>query len=585
MSKATRVLLVTLLHSACADDGGSGGDSSESAVASSSLGTVDTSTGVPLPACEPGEIRCASTDALERCAPTGKMWVNEPCPSQTQCVPCDSDNCLEDQCLGACDSVDDLPSSAGCSFIANRQLHAVQSVDDGLVVANPNSTTDARIVLYRTEEGQNQETSVEELVLPPLESHVFILSANFVQGESSMFRTGGTYRVQSDVPIVAYHHAPYSLSHGNDSSMLLPETSLRKEYVVMSYGPNVSLRQGEPSYFEVVALENFTTLEWVPPVATAGNGLPIPFVPAGGTGTLKMNRFDTARIAASGNANDIIPQRDVSGTVITADKPIWVTSGVKCGRVPTRDLDVYPTGFCDPLQEMAIPLEYWGNTYVGVHSPVRDNERHHWRIFAGTDGVEVSLDPPQDVGPFTFEKRGDFVDVALPSGTSVVFRGDNGVFMPVQYLESRHYGNDPDGNGPQLPEPEDEGFASYGDPAMYQMVPTEQFLERYVFATAIAFAYNYVQIIRPTGSAEVVLDGEAVDEALFEAVAEFEVATVEIEEGAHLIEGSEAFGIVQVGYSLETYDPRCLMEEPSMNSCPSSYAYPGGMKSDPIYIP
>lgn len=582
MSK-THAIIVTLFCSACADDGGFNADSSESAVGTSVAASGDTSTGVPVPACNPGEIRCASTEALERCAPTGKTWINEPCPSQTQCVPCDSDACNEDQCLGPCDSVDDLPSSAGCSFIANRQLHAIETVDDGLVVANPNSSTDALVIFYRTEEGQNQEIEIERRVIAPLESTAFILSANFVQGDSSMFRTGGTYRVQSDVPVVAYHHAPYTLSHGNDSSMLLPESSLRREYVVMSYGPNVSLRQGEPSYFEVVALENFTTLEWVPPVATAGNGLPVPFVPAGGTGVLHMNRFDTVRIAASGNATDIIPARDISGTVITADKPIWVTAGVKCGRVPTRDLTMYPTGFCDPLQEMAIPLEYWGNTYVGVHSPVRDNERHHWRIFAGTDGVEVEVEGAPDVGPFTFTKRGDFVDLALPSGTDVVFRSSNGVFMPVQYLESRRYGVDP--VGPGLPEPDEDGFASYGDPAMYQMVPTEQFLDRYVFATALSFAYNYVQVIRPLGGAEIVLDGSAIPDADFTPIAEYEVATVDIDEGPHLIEGSEPFGIVQVGYSLETYDPRCVMESPTMNSCPSSYAYPGGMKSDPIYIP
>jgi hypothetical protein len=567
----------------CGDDGSPAGtEDSTSAQPSTGLLT-DATTGVPQPLCMPGEIRCQSVEALERCAPTGKSWVTEPCPSQTTCTPCDSDSCTEDQCLGPCDSIDDLPSSAGCSFIANRQLHAVQAFEDGLVVANPNSTVDAHVTLYQTPEGTNQEEMLEEAVLAPLESTMFLLSQNFVQGDTSMFRTGGTYRVQSDVPVVAYHHAPYALSHGNDSSLLLPESALRREYVVMSYGPNVDIRQGEPSYFEVVALENYTTLEWYPPVATAGNGLPIPAVPGGGKGTLKLNRFDTVRIAASGIATDIIPERDVSGTVVVADKPIWVTSGVACGRVPTRDLDVYPVGFCDPLQEMPIPLEYWGNTYVGVHSPVRTNERHWWRIYAGTDGVEVTTDPPQGEGTFTFEKRGDFVDLAVPSGTHVVFRGDNGVFMPVQYLESRHYGSDPAGEG--LPEPEEDGFAAFGDPAMYQMVPVEQFLERYVFATALNFAYNYVQVIRPAGGVAIDLDGEPVDEALFEVVAEFEVATVPIEEGSHLIESVEAFGIIQVGYSLETYDERCLQDPPSMNSCPSSYAYPGGMKSDPIYIP
>lgn len=587
MKTLTPAVLAVALSSlpSCSDDGSATGDEeTPSTGGSSGSGETAVTTGPPVIECVPGEIRCESAAALERCAPTGKGWVLEPCPSQTTCTPCVDDNCTADQCLGLCDSVDDLPSSAGCSFIANRQLHPGQDVEDGLVVANPNSSVNARITLYQTLEGQNQEQVVEEIELEPLQSHVFILTSNFVLGDTSMFRTGGTYRAQSDVPIVAYHHAPYAASNGNDSSMLLPESSLRREYVAVSYGPNVRLQQGEPSYVEVVALENFTTLEWYPPVDTAGNGLPVPFVPAGGKGTLKMNRFDTVRIAASGSEVELVPARDVSGMVVKADKPIWVTAGVGCGRVPTRDLDVYPVGFCDPLQEMAIPLEYWGNTYVGVHSPVRGNERHWWRIYGGTDGVEVTIDPPQDVGTIVLEKRGDFQEIAVPSGTNVVFRSDNGVFMPVQYLESRHSGSDP--AGPGLPEPTEDGFAPFGDSAMYQMVPTEQFLERYVFATAVAFAYNYVQIIRPQGGAEVLLDGEPIDEALFEPIEEFEVATKDIEAGAHVIESAVAFGIVQVGYSLEDYDPACIQVNPdSTTACYSSYAYPGGMKSDPIYIP
>ncbi len=575
---SVKVAVALFANFACSTDGDSSASNTDPD-SSSGLPKPESSSGTAPPVCTPGEIRCESSAALERCAPTGRDWISDPCPTQTLCTPCDDDTCNEDRCLGPCDSVEELPSTAGCSFIANRQLTAVEAFEDGLVVANPNSDAVARIQFYRTAEGQIQEELLDEVALEPLESTVFLMDANFVQGDSSMFRTGGTYRVQSDVPVVAYHHAPYILSNGNDSSMLFPESSLRREYVVMSYGPNVDLRNGEPSYFEVVALENFTTLEWFPPVATAGNGLPVPFVPAGGRGTLKMNRFDTVRIAASASGSDIVPERDVSGTFVSADKPIWVTSGVKCGRVPTRDLEDYPIGFCDPLQEMPIPLEYWGSTYVGAHSPVRDNERHWWRIYAGSDGVEVVVEPMQDIGPIILESRGDFVDVAVPSGTNVVFRSTNGVFMPVQYLESRRYGEEPDD------EPDGEGYATVGDPAMYQMVPPEQFLERYVFATAIGFAYNYVQIIRDTGGADVFVDGELVTEP-FEPVAEFEVATKLLDvEGAHLAESADAFGIIQVGYSLGTYDIRCLQETPSMNPCFSSYAYPGGMKSDPIYIP
>jgi hypothetical protein len=470
----------------------------------------------------------------------------------------------------------------------------VPEFNDGLVVANPKGDVQATVQLYLTPEGQSTEEPVgDPVVLDPLEAHTFELTTNFVQGFSSMYRTGGTHRVQSDVPIIAYHHAPVRMSLGNDSSLLLPESAQRKEYIALSYGPNAGPRNGEPTYFEVVALQNFTTLAWFPPVATAGNGLPVPFVPAGGTGQLKMNRFDTVRIAASGSQNDILPLRDISGTVIKADKPIWVTSGSVCSRVPARDLDVYPLGHCDQLQEVPIPLEYWGTTYVAAASPSRNDERHWWRIYAGKDGVEVTTEPEQPGTPFTLAKRGDYVDLDVPNGTSFVFHADNGVFMPVQYLQSSRW-DDYAPAAPGIIEPPEES-TKIGDPAMYQMVPVEQFLSRYVFVTALNFPVNYVQVIREAGGPAVDLDGEPVDEDLFMPVGtDYELADVEIKEGPHLIESEAPFGIIQVGYSIEGVDVKCSLSDPDdldpktglpIRPCYSSYAYPGGMKSEPIFIP
>ncbi len=611
--RALAVLL--LLAPACADDGPSAdGDEADSAA------TFDSSAGEPTTGmpyeCVPGEVRCMNSAALERCAPTGQAWIPDPCPSQTMCVPCDQDDCTQDQCLGVCDSSDELPSSAGCSFIANRQLHLNSEAPDALVVANPNSDVDAVVQFYATAEGTNQETLIEEVVLAPLEPHTFLLETNFVQSFSSMYRSGGTYRVQSDVPVIAYHHAPQQLARGNDSSLLLPESALRSEYVITSYGPNIEQFNGEPSYFEIVALQNFTTVEWFPRVDTAGNGLPVDFVPVGGRGEIKMNRFDTVRIAASTEQQAVVSLRDVSGTVVRADKPIWVTSGSLCSRVPVREFETYPAGHCDPLQEMPIPLEYWGKTYVAAHSPSRDtqpcdpdpdpedpkalprcsDERHWWRVYGATEGMTVLTDPPMDdVPPIVLQERGDYVDVDVPNGTSFVFYSEDGNFMPVQYLQAQRWASDPDDEGPGVAEPLSES-TNIGDPAMYQMIPVEQFLSRYVFVTAIAFKINYVQVIRNAGGAEVVLDGEAIDDVEYYPVGDFEISDQIIEEGAHLIESAEPFGIVQVGYSLPpataAEDVDCLLDSQYINPdgthrvrCFSSYAHPGGMRIEPIFLP
>jgi hypothetical protein len=231
-----------------------------------------------------------------------------------------------------------------------------------------------------------------------------------------------------------------------------------------------------------------------------------------------------------------------------------------------------------------IPLEYWGSTYVAAHSPDRDTEEHHWRVFAGTDNMTVTADPPV-VDPMVFEERGDWLEFKVDNAVSFVLQSDDGVFMPVQYLQSARF---PD---PPNPEPEDKSTTK-GDPSMYQMIPVEQFLNRYVFATALNFELNYVQVTRRAGGAEVFLDGEPLT-APFVAVGDYEVADELLEiDGAHVIESADPFGIIQVGYSSGELDMDCDLEDQYIDpkgmhtrTCRSSYAYPGGMKSEPIYIP
>ena len=125
--------------------------------------------------------------------------------------------------------------------------------------------------------------------------------------------------------------------------------------------------------------------------------------------------------------------------------------------------------------------------------------------------------------------------------------------MPVQYLSAH------------------DNAGGIGDPSMYQMVPVEQYLRSYVFVTGVNYAFNYVQVVRQQGNAPVILDGQPISG--FSPVETFEVATVEIPEGAHKIESADPFGIIQVGYS-----------DGSMSNW-SSYAFPGGMKIEQIFTP
>jgi uncharacterized protein with NAD-binding domain and iron-sulfur cluster len=93
-----------------------------------------------------------------------------------------------------------------------------------------------------------------------------------------------------------------------------------------------------------------TTVSWTPTTATYGSP-GFDAVPPGGTGTAKLDRFDTLQVRAGSF-------EDLSGTLVSADKPIWVVGASNCALVPTGLF------FCDHLQEQMLPLDYWGKQAV-----------------------------------------------------------------------------------------------------------------------------------------------------------------------------------------------------------------------------
>lgn len=559
------LLLTTAACSAAADEA-----ADEAADTSTTLNADTNTDDGPVLLCTPNEFRCRDSGTLEICLPTGLGWEAEPCDTYQTCEPCFSEQqgeCVP-TCAGPCEHLIDQPSSQGCSFYATSMYQALPQLpelpSDALVVGNPDPERIATLELRFVPEGTNQEQLAEgPVMLAPGETHVFLLDPELTQyfEQTSLYRSGAVHHVVSDLPVVAYLHSPYEGSSTNGSSLLLPEHVLRNDYVVYGYPAYVT-----PSYFIVIALEDQTTLRWTPPVETAGDALPLEYVAGGQTGEQLLNRFDNVRIDTSQKLDRPPCEQDLSGTVVSADKPIWVMSAVRGLRIPycaaggeipgcVPPAPIIPTctGGSDFVQEQNLPLETWGQIYVGPHSPLRADEDHYWRIYSGADDVTVDVFPPQPGTPFVLVERGDFVDLVVPAGTDLVFEAD-GPFMPIQYVASHYVAG------------------NVGSPAMVQMVPIEQFLDRYVFVTGFAYEQHYVQVIRPNESAAIMLDGAVID--TWTKLGDWEIATVSIDEGAHEIHGDTSFGIVQYGYS--TYLD---------NANSAGYAYPGGMLAETIFIP
>ena len=534
------------------------------------------SSGTPEPVCFPGQSRCDGAQVQQRCGDDSLTWDSAPCPDGYACVMCEEEPCQGDLCLSPCDqALLEGGSSAGCSFLAARQLGLgeilgplfdvpeEQWAPDGLLLLNPSQLT-ANVQLYDLGQGSTEpEPLGDPIALPPEAAEIFELRTPLLVGHVTTRRAGSMVWVQSDVPIVAYSYSPTDPFVGNDSSMLLPETSLGRHYVVPSYPPHYLQFQGAgyPTYFDIIATTGGTKVRWLAQFAATFGDFVIEGVEAGQwSEQYNVGRYEGVRVVAS-MARGIDPHTsDVSGVVIEASEPIYVVGGSRCSAVPA--VTTAAAG-CDPLTEALIPLEQWGQSYVVPHPPLREAEDHYYRIYGGNAGVTVTSTPSVlEDGSHVFASRGAYVDVVVPHGTSFVAEAD-GPIMVVGYLASR------------------QEAGGLGDPAMYQHVPFEQADTRYALGAPAKWDEQFVQITRAAGGADVVLDGSpAVD---WQAVGEYETTTVLVEPGVHILHSETPFTAIQFAYNNSEGNACSPYDSASM--CHSSYAHPVGMRTQVLYEP
>jgi hypothetical protein len=242
-------------------------------------------------------------------------------------------------------------------------------------------TETATVQLYQGD-GATEQVIGAPVSIGPLGTHEFVLTSPAEPGNVSVLRDGGAYRAESDRPVVAFQHSPISAEAHNDSSMLIPDHAQKRDYIVASYNDEISL-------FNVVGLENDTSVTWTPPTSSSA-GVGVPAVSAGMSASVTLDHYDLLQVVVA---------QDASGTIISSDKPIWVMGSVPCANIPAG------ITFCDHIEEQMLPLDYWGETYVGAHAPTRGSEGYHWRIFSGDDSVMITTDPPQPGTPVTLDRR------------------------------------------------------------------------------------------------------------------------------------------------------------------------------------
>jgi len=466
----------------------------------------------------------------------------------------DSDGDTETEYTGpvipeTCEQAADATTTVGCLFYAiDLDSHdLVETQQYAVAVSNVNQTDAATVNVYKGNSSTLGWDLHSTQVVEPMSLHTFNLEDYHMDGSGRMRK--GTYKVESDVPIIAYQFNPVdgSVSYLSDATLLIPVPSLSLTYDVVGWKQSCSTScDGDMrAYFTVVATVDDTEVTVYPSTA------PLP-------GGVVMGTTDPFSVAL--DEGDVLevetdaPYATMTGSRIISneDHPIAVFSGQECAFIP---FEVYA---CDHLEEQLTGLRFWGTEIVGARMPVRSiaaqTEDVLWQIYASEDTqVTVTVDPgvvgaPTD--PFEMA-AGELLEFYV-SGIQAV-PGDLYISSekPIAVMQYMTGCQNPNAN-------------NIGDPAMVYTSPTEQFLQRYVVLVPSTWI-NDMLVITRTAGVGVFLDDVEIPSSSFLSVAGsgYEVARVTAADGIHTLRSadeSKGIGVMIVGW--DEFD---------------SYAYIGGM--------
>lgn len=496
--------------------------------------------------CSQGSLRCdvAQTNVQE--CQNGRWKQKQACDTSTGQV------CRGERCVGPCD---DLPSgSAGCSFYPVNLWSTSTSGQLGIVASN-NSSTDSAVVTLEDNNGLigTQTAAPGGVVIFRLD-HTRNKLTRTEQAKKG-------FHLSSSAPVSAYLFHPIDAAqvHTGSATLLLPEHVMAKDYFVMSYTYNANINteiaQGQ-GFVAVLALSDNTDVQITMPVKSqAGTG--IPAVAAGGVVHQTLNRMEVLEVT---QANSL---EDISGAIVKASANVVVYGGAGLVTVPaTADGG-------DHLGAQMFPLQTWGKHYVASKFKQRNStDKDYYRIVASVDMTHVTFTGSAGLPAMQTLRRGAFYEFS--TDTDFEITADQPV-LAIQYLPAWgllsgtfKLSDFPDGSPADCPSSGND-VQCLGDANMAPLVPVEQYRSDYLFYVPQTYAYDFINVTAPLGTA-LTLDGAPVTDAL-RALGSGAIGRVilRVQAGNHRITGDKPFGLMSYGYGYAV-----------------SYCYPGGLNLETI---
>ncbi|WP_437806323.1 IgGFc-binding protein [Sorangium sp. So ce1078] len=470
--------------------------------------------------------------------------------------------CYQGQCIPACEAAEKAGGSIGCDYLAPSppffQNELAGSTFSGachaVFLANPWGRSARVRVAYDGEpldaagftylpSGIGPSTTYARLPedgIPPGEVAVLFLShrpgASTELGSLECPRppavladvavhnsgAGAAFQVASDTPVSAYDILPYggAMSFLPSASLLLPRSTWGTNYYALAphaHGPGVP-------WMMVVAAEDGTTVDLVPRARLPG-GAGVPSAPANAATQITLGAGDVVQWMGA----------DPSGAVLQSSKPIGVWTGNTYLQVAT---DTSPAGGGqDAAHQQIAPISALGSEYVGAGVVSRllsqEPESVVYRLLGVVDETTLSWDPAPPAGAPAALEAGEVAEFEATSLFSVRSQDGDHPFMLTQLMPGAPARTRP-GCVAEIP------LAGYpcmlGDEEWVIQLPSEQFLERYVFFTDPTYATTSLVITRvkgPDGFADVELSclGPVTGWRPVGTAGAFEVAHVDLSRG------------------------------------------------------
>ncbi len=468
-------------------------------------------------------------------------------------------------------------SYIGCDFWPTVTANNVWSIFDYAVIVANAGDTDATVTIEKNGQSISDTVPANGLKkfylpwIPELKGPDTNTCGAATPMSASVRATGGAYHLTSTVPVTVYQFnaleykpaggqsgknwgacpgnqpcsqnlgAPIGcFSYSNDASILLPTPVLTGNY-------RITAQKGWPAagigpYFAITGTQDGTSV--TVNVSSTGQilgGGGVQATGGGGTATFTINAGEVVEIVGSASS-------DPSGSLVRADKPVQVITGMPCAQAPVG------TQACDHIEETVFPAETLGAHYFVVPptGPLDNVPGHLVRIYGNVDGTQLTYPSGQPNGAPTTINAGQVVDL-------------NNVKQPFEIQGDHEFAVGSFMLGGQILDPS----GGKGDPSQSMAIPVEQFRSKYVFLAPDDYDISYVDIVMPDGT-NVTLDGSAVPppQPLGSGYSLARVKLGSGAQGAHLLSATQPVGIQVMGYGSYT-----------------SYQYPGGANLEAIAPP